>query len=242
LNAGAEINLGALYNLLGKYEDAVTHLRRGIQLDRTRSEGYYNLGIAYRKLGRGELAIQAYREAGHLNPRMVEAFYNLANVYFEMSRYDQAALYYRRAMEINPGFRKAEEGLRRAERKLEESRRPLDSGIIVTGPRAGDAMEADARLDRLLGLDQDHAVLEQLYSESDEARKQCEHWLLQAEELDQAVRGLAIHLNPDASKREAAASYKQLHEAAAKLRQIQQQFQKTVETLGRLRDKMVENA
>ena len=28
LHSGAEINLGALYNLLGKYEDAVTHLRR----------------------------------------------------------------------------------------------------------------------------------------------------------------------------------------------------------------------
>src|SRR5947209_1752104 len=43
LRAGAFINLGAVYNRLGQLEDAIQALRRGIQLDTGRAEGYYNL-------------------------------------------------------------------------------------------------------------------------------------------------------------------------------------------------------
>ena len=43
LRAGAFINLGAVYNLLDQLDEAVTALRRGIQLDGQRAEGYYNL-------------------------------------------------------------------------------------------------------------------------------------------------------------------------------------------------------
>ena len=70
----------------------MNYLRRGIQLDRGRSEGYYNLGIAYRKLGYTELAIDSYQKALQLNPGMVEAVYNLANVYFSMEVFDEAPL------------------------------------------------------------------------------------------------------------------------------------------------------
>ena len=43
LRAGAYINLGAVHNRLGQYEDSLTTLKRGIQLDPKRAEGYYNL-------------------------------------------------------------------------------------------------------------------------------------------------------------------------------------------------------
>src|SRR4029077_12071435 len=39
--AGAFVNLGAVLNLLGEYDDAITTLRKGIQLDPKRVEGYY---------------------------------------------------------------------------------------------------------------------------------------------------------------------------------------------------------
>src|SRR5262245_63521531 len=45
LRAGAFINLGAVYNLLDQLDEAVTALRRGIQLDSRGGEGYYNLGL-----------------------------------------------------------------------------------------------------------------------------------------------------------------------------------------------------
>src|SRR5499427_6398828 len=43
--AGAFINLGAVLNLLNQYDEAIAALRRGIQLDSQRVEGYYNLGL-----------------------------------------------------------------------------------------------------------------------------------------------------------------------------------------------------
>ena len=54
--AGAYINLGAVYNRLGRFDDALATLQRGIKLDANRAEGYYNLGIVYRQLGQLEIA------------------------------------------------------------------------------------------------------------------------------------------------------------------------------------------
>src|SRR5260370_1363901 len=45
LRAGAHINLGAVYNRLDQVDEAIQVLRRGIQLDTHRAEGYYNLGL-----------------------------------------------------------------------------------------------------------------------------------------------------------------------------------------------------
>ena len=47
LRPGVFVNLGALYNHLGRDDDAVAALRQGIQLDPNRAEGYYNLGLVY---------------------------------------------------------------------------------------------------------------------------------------------------------------------------------------------------
>ena len=63
LRAGAYINLGAVYNRLGQFEDSLATLRRGVQLDANLAEGHYNLGLVYRQLGQLELAVNAYREA-----------------------------------------------------------------------------------------------------------------------------------------------------------------------------------
>ncbi len=111
LRAGAFVNLGAVHNRLGQYEDAIASLRRGIQLDPKRGEGYYNLGIVYRQKGQLDLAIQAYREATRVSPRMADAHYNLANIYMERQDFSQAATHYRHAVEIRPTWEKAVHGL-----------------------------------------------------------------------------------------------------------------------------------
>src|SRR5260370_29013636 len=61
LRAGAFINLGAVLNLLQQYDEAIIALRRGLQLDSTRVEGYYNLGLVYRRKGQTDLSLQSYR-------------------------------------------------------------------------------------------------------------------------------------------------------------------------------------
>src|SRR3954463_449153 len=57
LRAGAYVNLGAVLNLLNQHDEAITALRRGIQIDANRVEGYYNLGLVYRRKGQSDLAI-----------------------------------------------------------------------------------------------------------------------------------------------------------------------------------------
>ncbi len=113
--ASAYINLGAVYNRLEQYDEAIPILRYGIQLDINRAEGYYNLGLVYRRKGQPELAIQAYREAVRVNPRMADAHFNIANIYLEMGQFRSAVAHYRQALEIRPNWEKAYRGLKNAE-------------------------------------------------------------------------------------------------------------------------------
>src|SRR5262249_27946923 len=83
MRAGAFVNLGAVHNRLGQYDEALIALRRGIQLDPNRAEGYYNLALVHKQLGQLEMAINAYREAIRLNGRMYDAHYNLGNLFLE---------------------------------------------------------------------------------------------------------------------------------------------------------------
>ena len=139
LRAGAYINLGAVYNRLEQYDDAVTALRRGIQLDLNRAEGYYNLGLVYRRKGQADLAIQAYREAVRVNPRMADAHYNIANIYYEKDQYALAIAHYKQSLEIRPHWEKAQRGLAAAQEAAgESSAAGEDTGYEPTTPQPGD--------------------------------------------------------------------------------------------------------
>src|SRR5262249_34617832 len=94
LRAGAYVNLGAVLNLLNQHDEAISALRRGIQIDVNRVVGYYNLGLVHRRKGQLDMAIQAYREAIRLNPRMADAHLNLANVYYDKGMLRQAIQHY----------------------------------------------------------------------------------------------------------------------------------------------------
>jgi len=118
LRASAYINLGAVCNVLGQYDDAVAALRRGIQLDPNRTEGYYNLGLVYRRMGQLDMAVQAYREALKLNPRMADAHLNLANIYFEKGQFRPAVLHYEEALGLRADWDKAKDGLAQAREAL----------------------------------------------------------------------------------------------------------------------------
>jgi tetratricopeptide (TPR) repeat protein len=118
LRPGAYINLGAVYNRLGEYQEAVRTLRRGIQIDPRRAEGYYNLGLVYRNLGQPHLAVQAYLEATRLDPRMVDAHHNLGNLYYETGRFQLAVTHYRTVLQLRPNWDKALAGLEQAREAL----------------------------------------------------------------------------------------------------------------------------
>ncbi len=131
LRAGAFINLGALYNHLGREDDAVIALRRGIQLDPHRSEGYYNLGLVYRRVGQLDLAAEAYREAVRLQPGMGEAHFNLANILLEVDKFAPAIAHYQSALKARPNWPEALQGLAIAKEALAEDAGPVPSSETV---------------------------------------------------------------------------------------------------------------
>ena len=112
----ALINLGAVYNRAGEYQQAIDSIRRGLQYERRSSEGYYNLGVAHRKLNQLALAITAYEEAIRIDPKFAEAFQNLGNVLLDQGQAKKAAVQFRKALELRPGFAKAVRGLEEAEK------------------------------------------------------------------------------------------------------------------------------
>jgi tetratricopeptide (TPR) repeat protein len=118
---GAYINLGAVYNQIGKPDDALQALRQAIRLDNTKAPIYYNLGLAYRQKNQIEQAIQAYRECLHRDNRMVDAHYNLANLLQDLGRLQQSSEHYKAVLSLKPDFEPAKVGLQQVETLLQAS-------------------------------------------------------------------------------------------------------------------------
>lgn len=111
------VNLGALYNRLGKHQKAAEVLRRAVQIERKNSVGFYNLGIAYKQLKQWHMAVPAYREAIRIDPKMADAHLNLGNVYIEMGNFAQAITHFKKALEIDPKMERAQRALHKAEQR-----------------------------------------------------------------------------------------------------------------------------
>jgi tetratricopeptide (TPR) repeat protein len=145
LRPGAYINLGAVHNRLGEYDEAVKTLRRGIQIDPHRAEAYYNLGLVYRNMGQPHLAVQAYLEATRLDPRMVDGHYNLGNLYLETGRYQLAIVHYKKVLQLRPNWDRALTGLGQAQAALGKT---SESSVETVEAKAPSVPVASPDLDR----------------------------------------------------------------------------------------------
>jgi tetratricopeptide (TPR) repeat protein len=184
LRANAFINLGAIHNVLGQHDLAVTALRQGIHLDPQRVEGYYNLGLVYRRMGQPDMAIQAYREALRLNPRMADAQLNLANIYLEKNQFRQAVHHYEQALALRPEWPKASEGLARAQEGLADEQ-PGTPLRLVPSFDINNPIDPMAHQAYLLSL---HQTAE----DSEDAASRAEDVLLR--ELEPAIKELSSNL------------------------------------------------
>jgi tetratricopeptide (TPR) repeat protein len=116
------VNIGAIHNRQGEFQQATKTLRQALAKDRKCAEAYYNLGIAHKGLNQLSMAVSAYREAIRLAPEMAEAYQNLANVYVEMGNTQQAILNYHRALELKPDFERARRGLAKAQNAVAQAK------------------------------------------------------------------------------------------------------------------------
>ena len=97
-----ENNLGTALQDHKRYDEAIAHHERAIQLMPDYAPAYNNLGAALRGAGRLDDAIARYRKALELKPDFASASYNLANALLEQGKSADSADSFRRALEANP--------------------------------------------------------------------------------------------------------------------------------------------
>lgn len=106
-----ENNLGTALQDHKRYDEAITHHERAVQLMPDYAPGYNNLGAALRAAGRLDDAIASYRKAIELKPDFASASYNLANAQLEQGKSADSAESFRRALEANPNSVEAHNNL-----------------------------------------------------------------------------------------------------------------------------------
>jgi tetratricopeptide (TPR) repeat protein len=85
--AWAEFGIGYVLYLEGKPEEAVSIIRKGLEVDGNSSDGYLVLGMAQLRLDRADEAEQSAREALLRNPNFARAYLVLADVYARRHQY-----------------------------------------------------------------------------------------------------------------------------------------------------------
>ena len=95
-------NLGAAYNSLGRYQDAMESYKQAIKIEPDYTKAYINLGAAYNSLGRYRDAVETYKQVLRISPDYADAYINLGVTCYKLGRYQDAIESYKRAIKIKP--------------------------------------------------------------------------------------------------------------------------------------------
>jgi predicted TPR repeat methyltransferase len=95
---------GVLAQLQGRSDEALSLIRRSLELESDRADWFSNLGIVYNALHRPDDAIDAYRRAIALDPTHAKAYNNLGVLFRGTGRAVEAEAAYRRAIELVPDY------------------------------------------------------------------------------------------------------------------------------------------
>jgi len=96
--------LGALYNQIGRNEDALVSSQKSAALLPNDAEVHYNLGLTLLELGRLDEAKVSFQRALQIKPDYADAHFNLGNTLMEQGRLDEAEVSYRQALQIKPDY------------------------------------------------------------------------------------------------------------------------------------------
>ncbi len=94
--------LGSVYTQMGKNAEAVSEIRRALQLEPKSDDGYVRLGRAYLQMGQHEPAMGAFRKAVDLNPYYWSNHDQLGRAYYRIGRNDDALREFKRVAELDP--------------------------------------------------------------------------------------------------------------------------------------------
>jgi len=242
---GAAINLGAVYNQMGRPDDALNVLRQTIKQDPKRAEAYYNMGLAYRLKGQVELAIQSYKEALHHNPQMMDAYHNLGNLLHELGRETQAIRCYQLALEIRPEFEPAQQGLAAAQAAHDELTHPRTPVMGLTLPEGSGAtrpLRVTHDLNQPLDAHADGphlATLHRATVASENAAREMLHVI--EVDLEPVIHDLSSRLlDTKSDKRELMEYLEKFEVAMNKTRAVQRTWQQSMQQIRELTQKLIE--
>jgi tetratricopeptide (TPR) repeat protein len=91
-----------VYNASGKGAEAISELKRALQLAPNSDDGYRGLGKAYLSLGQKDLALQAYEKAVEINPYYWVNYNSIGSAYSELGQYEDALVAFRKMIELEP--------------------------------------------------------------------------------------------------------------------------------------------
>ena len=100
-------NLGAAYNGMGRYQDAIECYKQATTINTNFADAFVGLGVTYGKLGRWQNEVEAYKQAIELKPGYAEAYYDLGAAYKDLGRHEDALEAYKQAIKIKPDYAEA---------------------------------------------------------------------------------------------------------------------------------------
>lgn len=109
-------NLGASLLEQGKAAEAITELRKAVELDPDYAAAHLNLAFAYDSQGRIEEAIGHYQTVIELEPGNLFAHNNLGVLYDKQGRYEEAIAAFEQVLQIDPSNATARQNLENANR------------------------------------------------------------------------------------------------------------------------------
>ncbi|MBN1395106.1 MAG: tetratricopeptide repeat protein [Pirellulales bacterium] len=100
-NARAHENLGLALAGRGRFDEAIWHYRRSLDIIPNWAAAYNDLGNIYMYRGRLDLAVEYYNETLKLSPKNASAHNNLGNVLLAVGRTNEAVNHYYKALACN---------------------------------------------------------------------------------------------------------------------------------------------
>ncbi len=104
LSAGDHVALGMKYYDQGELDQAVSELKKAIELDPNDAEAHRNLGTAYGEQGKWEESVVAYEQAIEIAPDYGEAYGDVAAAYFYIGKLAEATAAGEKGIELAPDY------------------------------------------------------------------------------------------------------------------------------------------
>lgn len=100
----AHRNLGAMYYLDKKMDEAEKEFKIALELNPTEEMAHNNLGLVYLSKGMLKEAEEEYMKELEINPNYDNAYFNLGLLYWQQKRYKDAADNWQKTLAINEGY------------------------------------------------------------------------------------------------------------------------------------------